>query len=296
MSKRKIRAYAAVGLLLVILALFGYYIQGHPAVIHALRNINPWLLIALIACYGFMLVVWMGLYNATLRLCGEPLKKKENLLLTIYSTLANFFLPLQSGPGVRAAYLKKKYKVPISSYIFASLVYYGIYAVISAGLLFIGSSYWWLAVPATLMTAAVSLFVLTFAKKHFEKKNPNLKLDLSRANLTRLLLLTLAQVLTQALIYGIELHTLNMHGTIRRYLSYTGAANFALFVALTPGAIGFREAFLEFSRQLHGFSTASILAASLIDRSVFLLFLGILFIIMLSTHAHSKYKTILKSE
>ena len=111
-----------------------------------------------------MLVIWMGVYNATLRLCGEPLKNQENMLLTIYSTLANFFLPLQSGPGIRAGYLKKKHKVPISTYIMSTLIYYGMYAVISAGFLFVAASYWWVAVPAVIGAAAVSLGVIYIAK------------------------------------------------------------------------------------------------------------------------------------
>lgn len=233
---------------------------------------------------------WMGVYNATLRLCGEPLKQKENLQLTIYSTLANFFLPLQSGPGVRAAYVKRKYKIPISSYLLSSLVYYGIYAVISAGFLFIGSKYWWLAIPAVIAAALFSLLVINLAKNRFQKKNPQLNLDLNKSNILRLTLVTLGQIATQALIYGLELHSIHQHATLRRDLSYTGAANFALFVALTPGAIGFREAFLEFSKSLHHFSTAAILAANVIDRGVFIFFLGLMFLLMLATHAKERLK------
>ena len=251
MSKKTLRITAAIGLLLAFIGLFVYYLLGHPAIINTLKTIQPWLLIALLACYGLLLLWWMGVYNATLRLCGEPLKEKENLLLTIYSTLANFFLPLQSGPGVRAAYLKRRYKLAVSNYLLASLVYYGIYAVISAGFLFVGSRYWWLAIPAVIAASFISLAVIIIAKNRFKKKNPKLVLNLSRHIVLRLVLMTLGQIATQALIYGIELNSIHQHATIRRDLSYTGAANFALFVSLTPGAIGFREAFLEFSSRRH---------------------------------------------
>ena len=160
-----------------------------------------------------------------------------------------------------------------------------------AAFLFVASTFWWLIIPAVALASLISFLVISFAKKQFEKKGKQIKLQFTRAKLTRLVFLTLAQATTQAIIYGIELHSLHPIGfTIKRVISYTGAANFSLFVSLTPGAIGFREAFLEFSQKLHHFTTASILAANIIDRGVFLIFLGILFIIMLATHAKNKLK------
>ena len=289
-NKQKIRAIVGILLLIAILAFFGFYLNDHPAIINTLRRTNPWLITVLILCYGIMMLWWMEIYNTTLSLCGDRLGNKENMLLSIYSTLANFFLPLQSGPGVRAGYLKKRHKVPITSYIFASLIYYAFYAIISAAFLFVASSYWWLALPASIMAAIISYIVIYLAKKRFTKKGRQLTFNLTKTKMLRLFLLTLGQLAMQALIYGIELNSLQIPSTIRRVISYTGAANFSLFVSLTPGAIGFREAFLEFSRQLHHFSTNAILAANIIDRGVFIIFLGILFLIMLATHARDKLK------
>ena len=65
-------------------------------------------------------------------------------------------------------------------------------------------------------------------------------------------------------------------------------ANFALFVSLTPGAIGIREAFLVFSQDLHHIPNDIIVAANVLDRAVYILFLGLLFIIVLLMHAGSK--------
>lgn len=289
-DKTRLKTLGVITLLVVILGSFAYYIKGHPDIINAIKHIRPWLLVVLLVCYGILLLWLMGIYNATLRLCAPSLRNRENLLLTIYSTLANFFLPLQSGPGVRAAYLKRRHRVPVSSYIMSSLMYFAIYAMISAGLLFAATSYWWLAFPAILAAAGVSFLVIKIAGLRFQKKSPNINLRLSRGNLTWLLLLTVGQTATQALIYGIELHSLQTHGSIRQVISYTGAANFSLFVSLTPGAIGFREAFLEFSRGIHHYTTTNILSANLLDRGVFIVFLGILLIIMLVTHARERLK------
>jgi uncharacterized membrane protein YbhN (UPF0104 family) len=71
-------------------------------------------------------------------------------------------------------------------------------------------------------------------------------------------------------------------------ITYTGAANFSLFVALTPGAIGIRESFLLFTKRLNHLSNANILTASIIDRSIFLIFLGVLFIVGIILHSKNK--------
>jgi len=290
-KKIRPKTILAITLLIIILALFSYYIIHHPQIITSLKHTSIWLILAILSCYFILLGWWMGVYNQTLNLCAQPLKTKQNMLLTIYSTLANFFLPLQSGPAIRAGYLKKRHKVPISNYLLATVFYFAIYAVISAAFLFVASSYWWIVLPATIAAGVISYGVFTFVKNKLEKRSGKISLDLSPKKVIKLVLLTLGQLLTQVLIYGIELNSLNLpQFTIRRVFSYAGAANFSLFVSLTPGGIGFREAFLEFSRSLHHFTTNAILAANIIDRGVFLIFLGLLLIIMLATHAKDKLK------
>jgi uncharacterized membrane protein YbhN (UPF0104 family) len=73
-------------------------------------------------------------------------------------------------------------------------------------------------------------------------------------------------------------------------LSYTGAANLALFVSLTPGAIGFRESFLYFSQSLHHITTAQILSANLIDRAVYVIFLLLLLLVVLIMHVGKRLR------
>ena len=289
-TKKWFKPVVAIVILLLVFMLFAYYIVNHQQIITNLEHINPWLLAVLLMGYVIMLFWLMNVYNATLELCSQPLAAKENLLLTIYSTLANFFLPLQSGPGVRAAYLNKRHKVNVSSYILSILVYLGIYAIISAGLLFVASNYWLLAIPSIIVAAIISYYVITITRSRLEKKTTHLTLHITRSKLLKLTIVTLGQIITQAMIYGVELNSLHIPITIRRVISYTGAANFSLYVSLTPGAIGFREAFLEFSQQIHHFSTNAIIAANIIDRGVFLLFLAILFIVLLITHTKDRLK------
>ena len=77
--------------------------------------------------------------RVSLRLYGKTMSRQENLLLNAYSTLINFFGPGQSGPVFRGIYLKKRLNLGVKKYVFATLIYYGFYAVISAFFLFVGS-------------------------------------------------------------------------------------------------------------------------------------------------------------
>jgi uncharacterized membrane protein YbhN (UPF0104 family) len=101
---------------------------------------------------------------------------------------------------------------------------------------------------------------------------------------------TLLQIVVLCTIYGIELKHTGAHVSLGQIMSYSGVANFALFVALTPGAIGIRESFLLFSQGLHHLGSATIVAASVLDRATYLLFLGVLFVLVLSLHAKDKLR------
>ena len=275
-------------LVAITAAVFVWFFAKHPAVRHALGATDPWVLLLIAALYGLFLLCLVWVYALTLRLCDKRLGVQEGFLLTCYSTIVNFFGPLQSGPGVRAAYLKQKHQVKLRDYTAATFIYYGLYAVVSALFLFLGSQFWWLAVPAAILVGVFSYLIVRLVYKRGLKKGSAVQLDLNPKLLGLLLVATICQLATQALIYFVELRAVQAHETIRQAITYGGAANFALFVSLTPGAIGFREAFLEFSRRLHHISTAHILAASVIDRAVFVAFLGLLFLIVLGLHAKDR--------
>jgi uncharacterized membrane protein YbhN (UPF0104 family) len=91
-------------------------------------------------------------------------------------------------------------------------------------------------------------------------------------------------------VYYVELSSAAPGVSFGQVLTYTGAANFALFAAITPGAIGIREAFLVFSHNLHHISNTVIVAANIIDRAAYLIVLGIMFIMVLTLHAKDKLR------
>lgn len=218
----------------------------------------------------------------SLRLCATVMPAAENALLTIYSSIVNFFGPLQSGPGFRAVYLKQKHKVNYKDFIKVSLIYYAFFALISGLFLFGPSLIWWQALLGLAVIAGVCWSVI-------KAKKVSLAMFTSQYGLLLgLFLVTLLQLSIVVIIYFVELRSVDTAISFKQAIIYTGAANFALFVSLTPGAIGFRETFLLVSERLHHIPDSTVIAASVIDRGVYVAFLGVLFLIALGLHAKSR--------
>lgn len=286
--KRHIKTILAVTVLTVTVAVFWFYIKNHPEVIQQLGETSPWRIALLVGLYG----IWWGalavILQVSLKLYDKKMPAQENILLSAYSSLLNFFGPGQSGPGLRAIYLNRRHKMRVKDYIFATLIYYAFYAIISAGMLFAGSRPWWQTALLVGAAAGGSWGVLAWYAKRSkltaQSTSPKLKW------LGLLFGLTGLQLFTQFIIYSVEISSVMPSVGVGQALAYTGAANFSLFVALTPGAIGIREAFLVFSSSIHHISNTSIVAANIIDRAVYLVFLGLLFILVMSLHAGKKLR------
>lgn len=283
--KKKLKLALVILILLATIGLFTRYVATHPDVIRKLKELDAGTIAALIVCYGISFLALSLVLKISLHMYGKPIGKQENLLLNAYSSLANFFGPGQSGPAFRGIYLKKRHSFPLKNYIFTTLLYYGFYAVISAFLLCVGSRPWWqtvlLMVAATICSVAI---VRWYAKRSALKDQPGI----NPRNLAWMFGAVALQMAAQVGIFYVELHKVSPGVSFSQVLTYTGAANFALFVSVTPGAIGIREAFLVFSQQLHHISNSAIVAANIIDRAAYLIVLGIMFIAVVTLHAKDK--------
>lgn len=288
---KKLPRFVPLLFLAVTLVAFVYYLHKKPGLLHSLASTNPWLLLLLLGLYGVFLLCLVWVYDVTLKLCGKQLKPGENLLLTCYSTITNFFGPLQSGPGVRAVYLKQKHQVKLRDYTVATLLYYALYAVISALFLLSGSGkYWPLGIVGVVAVAGGSALIIRLARQRLARRSQGVSdLTITPALVGKMAAATFCQLTVQAIIFFIELRMVHTGASLRQAFTYGGAANFALFVSLTPGAIGFREAFLGFSQRLHHIAAASIVAANVIDRAVYITYLGGLFLIILALHARKRF-------
>ncbi|MEK7594934.1 MAG: lysylphosphatidylglycerol synthase domain-containing protein [Patescibacteria group bacterium] len=277
------RPIAAIGIVIGTIAAFVYYFIHNPSVGEQLQRTSL-SVIAIILLLYFGTVGALALINSsTLRLCKIKMGNSESLLLTAYSSVVNFFGPLQSGPAFRAVYLKSKYKLNLKDYTVATFVYYFFYAAFSGMFLFFGILKWWLIVPVVL-----GIIVLLALRKDPRALNRLSKLDLTGWYF--LAAASLLQVVLVAAIYYTELSAIDPNISLSQAIIYTGAANFALFVSITPGAIGFRESFLLFTQRLHHIDSSTIVAANILDRAMYVVLLLILALFIFGTHARRQLK------
>lgn len=283
-----------LGLVIIVLTFgaFAYYLTKHPAVVDEILSVHPATTLLLLVLYIGMTGTLMLVLSSQLLLYKKTMGVQENFLLNAYSSLINFFGPGQSGPGLRAIYLKKKYGVKLRQYFVATLLYYACFAVISACFAFIGSRPWWQTVLVVLAAAGMSAGVIYWAT-HRRRQTDTVPIS---KLLISLFLATLLQLVLQAIIFYVELRSIDNTISVSQVITYTGVANFALFVALTPGAIGIRESFLLFSEGLHHISHGTVIAASVLDRAVYLVFLGVLFMLVISMHAKKRLHRTLEAE
>lgn len=290
MNRRLVRSLVALSVLLLTTAASLIFLQRHPSVGRQLLGTSPIILGLLLGLYLlFMVSLWL-IFRSSLIICNVRLPQRETLLVTAYSSIINFFGPLQSGPAFRALYLKKQHAVSLKQYTSASLVYYFFYACYSALFLIVGV-FGWLILPVGLLLLGGVFF---FLRRPLAKVSLRFRQlgQLSWRGIVLTALATLLQVSIFAVIFYVELHSVNHGVSVRQAFIYTGAANFALFVSLTPGAIGFRESFVLLTQQLHHIPDATVIAASLLDRGVYVAMLLLLGVAIFGTQGRASIKRI----
>src|SRR5207245_775734 len=112
MKGRLIRFARPIGTVVVLLLTVGVFVNyflTHAEVRHQLGHTPVGLLLLLICLYVGAVGALALVTAATIRLCGVRIKASETYLLTAYSSIINFFGPLQSGPAFRLIYLKQKH-------------------------------------------------------------------------------------------------------------------------------------------------------------------------------------------
>jgi hypothetical protein len=266
--KQLLRRSATIIILGLSVVLVVYYLVKHRSLLTQLGHISPWVILGVLLLYGVLFGVLFLILDATLRLCRIRLGKQENIILNAYTLIINnFFIIGQNGPIFRGYYLNKHYGLKVRNYVSVTLFYFLMYGIISVFFIFLGSQAWWLTLLAgVLMIGAGATLIKLYIKR---RKFSASELSFTPKAVAYLMIATLLQAVVQAVIYGVELHSSgHVHVDVGQVITYTGTANLALFVALTPGAIGIRESFLLLSERLHHISSSMIVVANVIDRSV----------------------------
>lgn len=276
---RRHKRALAIGVLVLVAAFIAVYIALRPQIVGEVLAVGPVVLGWLCALYALIIASHWLILVLTVRWCEARIGGREGLLLTVYSTVANFFGPLQSGPGVRAAYLKAKVGVRLRDFTMATMVYYLAFGAVNVSLLFTRTLPW-LTVLGLVATAGVIAVVAWRA-------------GAGRRIATWLIaIVTAVQALLMAAVYHVEVNAVAGPGAdALQSLVYSASANLSLFVSITPGAIGFREAFLGFAQSLHGVGLDVIIAAGIVDRAFYVLFLGVLFLLSSLLNLRAMFST-----
>ena len=283
-KKLIIKKILAVLIVFITISAITVYYINKPGLFDELKQTPGYLVALLILFYMFFIGALAVINDATLKLCNKPIEAKESMKVTMYSSFINFFGPLQSGPAFRAIYFKKLHNVDLKKFTLATIAYYAFYALISGAFLLTSTLRWYLA-PILIIASVVSFFSINSSAKLLEKIGIlNLKF------LPYLGWATLLQLSIQVLIYYFELKSLVPSLGIGQVLAYTGAANFALFISFTPGALGFRESFLLFSQKIHHIDSSSIVVATTLDRAVYIIVLLIIGVYIFGANIQKQFK------
>ncbi len=272
---QKIKKLTSLFVLMAVLVVFVIYVKDNPSLIDSIKQASPVSIFIILLIYSIFLFANYLLVRLTASLFKKDIERLEMLLVTMYSTLVNFFGPLQSGPGYRALYFKSKHKVKLAEYTKVTLLYYLIFMTISVFMLFIDS---YLIFP--LIFTAMILLTTIYKRGAF--------LGYSFDFFSKITLVALLQLMLGVVLFYSELSLVGNNPSFAAAISYTGGANLAILVGITPGAIGIREAFLVLTQSLHGISNDQILAANVLDRSVYFVFLFALFLLSSSLHIKQK--------
>lgn len=297
-SYRTIIKYIVVAAIIIAtFVVFGVYINGHPEVIDTLKSLDLATILLLTSGYILMALVNAVILYFSLRFINKSSSISDNIILTGYSSIVNFFGPLQSGPGFRAIYLKKKYGVKIRDFFITTLIFYGFFGLINVLILAIsGVVQFGLGVYYAYMIVGIlilALVIYLIGKRHKLIRPMLQAMKLNDKNFWLIGLGTVGLTLITVATYFVEIHHVNVGVSITQAIVYTAAANLALFVSLTPGAIGIRESFLALSQQLHGIDTTTIVSASVIDRAFYIGFLVLMFVALLAINSR-KHLSIFK--
>ncbi len=292
---RYIKWFLSVAIIIATFGLFAWYITTKPEVLKVVFSLQLGTLILL--CLGYTMTIAANAFVLyySLRLLRKRVPLLENIILTGYSSIVNFFGPLQSGPGFRAVYLKRMHKVKIRDFLFVSIIFYGFFGLINGMVIGIISAIHFGQV-ALLLWVAAAIIILALGGWMLHTKYPDLisrmRIFMQRKDFWYIglgaLLLSAATVFT----YYFELLTVHPDTSLFQTIVYTAAANLALFVSLTPGALGIRESFLVLSQQLHQIPSDAIVGASVIDRAFYVIFLLGMLLILLAMNVKKRLRVV----
>ncbi len=292
----------------LILAIFAHYIFNHPNVLAPLSTIPLWMIVIIAAMKVCALLVRALFFRVLLQPFNKNLKIQDGFFASFITTFGNFFLPMQSGAGLRALYFKRLFSFPYTKFlstlsgifiltffvnsilgITSLLVLYrpneptidillGFFVFLLLTTVFLGT--------IRIKTAqSISHYIsrLTIVKPvmtHIENilqgwatitENP--------LRLVQLSILILVDITFLFVGTFLELNAINVHIGLLSLILYLTVTSITILINITPGAIGIKEGLLIIFSSVIGLTNDQVLQVAVIDRGILFLTLLVLFLI-----------------
>ncbi len=218
----------------------------------------------------------------------RSISEKESFVLFVISSYANLLLP-RSGVGTTALYLNRSRKVPLIDY--SSVVIYGavlfIFACSTIGCLIFGIDWlvqsrapaWWIAIglPGMLIASGLAITIHWRVPASyqgpghllFERLNHANSRLVTSGNVWRIGLAHFVLVFLRALRLYIAFWALGIEASFFAVLLTSVLGDLAFVIAVTPGALGFREAAIAIAAARLGIPVPVAISVAIFDRLVF---------------------------
>lgn len=272
-------------LLLSVIVAFLLYFLYNQEQFHKIGELTFLQILLIIIGQSMVIISNIFIVMILVRFIARRLAFLDAARITAYSSLINFFGFLQGGLGFRGVYLKRHYQMSLRKYFVLSLVQYLIFFSIAGILLIVGL---WLTsgVQQVIFFLLFALFLVTLTFLVIDKIKPvayvNALDRLRRSHhvlqawpLLGIAVATIFQLSGSMLANAVELQAVGANVSFGSLLIYTGISQFAIIVALTPGAIGIRETILLIVQQQMSLTTEHIIVASTIDRVIYFVTLAL---------------------
>ncbi len=307
-----IKKTSSIIILILIVALFVYYIKNHISDFNNVRLINPLWFIPLIflALISYYLI---GLQTKNLLIpLGVHLKEFEAFAISIVTGFYNIITPGYGGMAVRAIYLKKKYGFPyihfLSSFAGVLVVNFLISSLLGLISLILLDIYYglfnWIIFFIFLAFFIPTLFITTFSPKFKETKydlvNKIIKVmngwNLIKNNkkvILMAIITTTGSLLISAIYTVISYHIFGIEINLIKSLFLASIGFLSIIISITPGNLGVYEAIAVFSALILGITPAQSLTVAIVWRIVQMLVmftLGPIFSYILIKHKPKVHK------
>lgn len=281
--------------LIALLAIFALYINTHFSEFQQIKFAAPENL-SYLFILGLIFLINNGLVLKYLLLPFKiDLPIKEWFGLSVVTTMSNYLAPFRGGAVLRAVYLKKRHQFSFAYFLstlsglyvitffvnslvglITTLLIYQFYSIFSP-IVFVAF------LIIFLSTSSIIIFSPKISKTKYTLINKILNVingwHMIKSNIRILLftvLVTFLNLLIFLLMVKIEFAVFGIEISFLKSLFIAVVSTLSLFISITPGALGIKEAIMSLSSILVGATAAQALSVALLDRVVFLALIFIL--------------------